>query len=623
MRLGSKLTALFLLLSIVPLALVGYLAFSNGRQALEQDTESHLRSINLFKRAELDRWIADSTRQLERLGERGHVRGYAASLANLDPADPEYQAAYETILSSHLEPVLEQERGFVEFFVMRATDGQILVSTDAEQEGTFQEEAAYFQEGRTHVYVQSVTYSNAREEATMTIAGPLPDADGKVAAVLAGPVDLTEMTEIMEQGRDLSTSEETYLVNKFHFFVTESRFAPGYPLKKAIHTVGVEDCLAGNEGAGLYDDYRGVPVMGAYRWMPERELCIMTEVDQAAAFAPVVELRNTVLGIAVAVAVVVILLAALIARTIVGPLQQLVQGAEAFGRGALDHRIEVPASDEIGQLASAFNVMAAERQRAESQRNRTLQALNRLNLELEERVADRTAQLQSELAERLQAEARIKAALAEKEVLLREIHHRVKNNLHIISNLLYLQSRDVQGEVAVAAFTESQKRIQSMARVHEHLYRSDDLAQIDMAEYIPDLITDLHQAYGLNSVRVRVDAAGVKLDIDTAVPCGLVINELASNALKHAFPPDQESTTGPDCEIRVTLHPVPGDGYQLTVSDNGAGLPGGLDLEAPPSLGLRLVKMLARQLDGVLEVDRMGNHGTAFRISFPGSGKKE
>jgi two-component sensor histidine kinase len=330
-----------------------------------------------------------------------------------------------------------------------------------------------------------------------------------------------------------------------------------------------------------------------------------------------------VLGIAATVALVVIILAALFARTIVGPLQQLVQGAEAFGRGALDHRIEIPAGDEIGQLASAFNVMAAERQRAESQRDRTLQALNRLNLELEDRVADRTAQLQSELAERLQAEARIKAALAEKEVLLREIHHRVKNNLHIISNLLYLQSRDVQGPGAVAAFTESQKRIQSMARVHEHLYRSDDVAQIDMAEYLPDLITDLHQAYGLNSVNVTVDAAGVKLDIDTAVPCGLVINELASNALKHAFPPDQERRPGPDCEIRVTLHAVSGDGYQLTVSDNGVGLPGGLDLEAPPSLGLKLVKMLTRQLGGALEVDRTGNQGTAFRISFPVSGKKE
>jgi PAS domain S-box-containing protein len=218
-----------------------------------------------------------------------------------------------------------------------------------------------------------------------------------------------------------------------------------------------------------------------------------------------------------------------------------------------------------------------------------------------------------DITARKQAEERIKASLKEKEVLLKEIHHRVKNNLQIISSLLNLQSGYIQDKQAGEMFKESRNRVKSMALVHEKLYQSKDLARIDFAEYVRHLTAHLLRSYGVNShaIALKVNAEKVLLDIDTAIPCGLIINELVSNALKHAFPPGSEG------EIRVDLHaeadnPDGRGRLSLVVSDNGAGLPSQLDFRHTESLGLQLVSTLADQLEGTIELDRQ--EGTTFKI---------
>ena len=256
-------------------------------------------------------------------------------------------------------PTLEEEKGLQELFLLGAGDGQILVSSLEKNEGMFRESEPFFVEGLSGTFVQNVHYSLLLENPTITMATPVKSDAGELLAVLAVHVDLTEMSRIMLQGSDLSRSEETYLVNKFHFFVTESRFAPDYAFKRAIHTEGVEAALRGEEGVGLHKDYRGVAVIGVYRFLPEWELAIITEVDQAQAFAPIVTLSRAVIGIVLAVIVFVVLLALFFSQTITGPVRRLVGAAEEIGRGNLDHRIQKIASDEIGQLSLAFNQMAA------------------------------------------------------------------------------------------------------------------------------------------------------------------------------------------------------------------------------------------------------------------------
>jgi PAS domain S-box-containing protein len=222
-----------------------------------------------------------------------------------------------------------------------------------------------------------------------------------------------------------------------------------------------------------------------------------------------------------------------------------------------------------------------------------------------------------DISERVRAEEQIKASLREKEVLLKEIHHRVKNNLQVISSMLYLQSKNIQDRQTIEMFQESQYRVRSMALVHEWLYQSPDLARIDFAEYVRSLANHLFQSYGVNAnvIQLKINVDDVSLGVNTAIPCGLIINELVSNSLKHAFSDGRE---GEICiEVRVDR-----DGkHTLMVSDNGVGFPEDLDFRDAGSLGLQLVNTLVDQLEGTIELDRSG--GTAFKIMFTEPGNEE
>jgi PAS domain S-box-containing protein len=225
-------------------------------------------------------------------------------------------------------------------------------------------------------------------------------------------------------------------------------------------------------------------------------------------------------------------------------------------------------------------------------------------------------QAQQELAERKRTEERIQASLTEKEVLLKEIHHRVKNNLQVISSLLDMQSLSIETPAAIQALQDSRSRVRTMAYVHERLYQSEDLVSIDVTDFVASLTSHLlgvyeEQASAISLVQ-QIDS--ISLDLDTAIPCGLIINELVSNALKYAFPP--ESIEGG--EIRIRLSSLPEGELELMVSDNGVGLSEDIEPLATKSLGLRLVTMLTQQLQGTVELDR--SRGTTFRIKFAGGG---
>ncbi|MCE1248815.1 MAG: PocR ligand-binding domain-containing protein [Firmicutes bacterium] len=206
---------------------------------------------------------------------------------------------------------------------------------------------------------------------------------------------------------------------------------------------------------------------------------------------------------------------------------------------------------------------------------------------------------------------RVEEALEEKEVLLREIHHRVKNNLNSISNLLYLQSRSITDKHTASALQESQNRIHSMARVHEHLYRSDNIAKIDIQPYIEEMTADLSHSLTMGPVIMKVEAYDIMLDVDRAIPFGLLVNELITNALKHAFSDYKGHNI-----ITINLEQKKKN-YILEVSDNGDGLPGDFRINQVKSLGLRLVTMLVKQLQGTLDFESAEGHGTLFRVVFP------
>ncbi len=215
-----------------------------------------------------------------------------------------------------------------------------------------------------------------------------------------------------------------------------------------------------------------------------------------------------------------------------------------------------------------------------------------------------------DVTERVLVEERIWTSLREKEALLKEIHHRVKNNLQVVSSLLGLQSRAVADPQMRKMFQESQDRIHSMALLHESLYQSQNLSQVDFPEYIRQLAEHLFHSYGvgLDRIRLRTDLDRLSLSLDAAVPCGLIINELVSNSLKYGFP------NGRCGEIRIELRGQADGMARLVVADDGVGLRADVDWVNARSLGLRLVRTLADQLGGKIEVK--SEAGTEVRLAF-------
>ena len=216
-----------------------------------------------------------------------------------------------------------------------------------------------------------------------------------------------------------------------------------------------------------------------------------------------------------------------------------------------------------------------------------------------------------DITERKWAEELIKKSLAEKEVLLKEIHHRVKNNLQVVSSILNLQSGYIKNKELKGIFKESQDRIKSMALVHAQLYQSKDFSNIGLPEYFKILIENIFNSYvdSPSKVELKMEIEDIKLDIDTSMVLGLIVNELCSNALKYAFPEGRQG------ELCVEFRRTDNENYLLVIRDNGVGLLGDFDIDKAESMGFLLVESMVEQLDGTLEIDQ--NSGTSFKIIFP------
>lgn len=214
-----------------------------------------------------------------------------------------------------------------------------------------------------------------------------------------------------------------------------------------------------------------------------------------------------------------------------------------------------------------------------------------------------------DITARRKAEEKLKESLSEKDVLLKEIHHRVKNNMNLVNSLLKLQSMRIKDKSIRSMFKDTRNRVRSMALVHEKLYQSEDFARINISKYLRSMIVHLFRSYDVNAnnIQLNIDLQDTVLDITKAIPCGLIVNELVTNCLKHSFP---EGKSG---EIQVKLDEKKGE-YTLIVRDTGIGIPIDVDLTAPETLGLQVVSDLVDQLNGTIEISREG--GTTFKIQF-------
>lgn len=261
------------------------------------------------------------------------------------------------------------------------------------------------------------------------------------------------------------------------------------------------------------------------------------------------------------------------------------------------------AAEQARAFLNILEDLTAERDR--------LQSTEKAVLNILEDLAQEKTRLEGAQEAIVQSERVVRQSLKEKEVLLQEVHHRVKNNLQVISSLINMQVRQIQDDTARQALEESQRRVQAIALIHEKLYQSKDYARVPFSEYAESLASSVFHATGVSpaDIALAIAVEDVALPVDKAIPCGLILNELITNALKHAFPEGRKGS------IRVELRNELGKRLRIVVSDDGVGLPAGLDTHTATSLGLNLVRMLTKQVGGTLEVDIGGR--TSFCLTVP------
>jgi PAS domain S-box-containing protein len=394
-----RLVSYFLVLSLVTVALVGYIAYTQATEALKLAVFDRLSALADVKEGELNRWVADEVRGVELIASQPEIRAQASTLLAHPDADATNQAAHAALVS-YLSALVGNEPGLQEVFILSDVGGRILVSTDVSHEGQYRVTDRYFTQGKLATFVQNVYPSPITLAPTMTVATPLLDMTGQRLGVLAVHLNLKRMDEIIQERIGVGASNEAYLVDRLNVFVSGERFGR-LEFPRGVHTEGIDAAVAGNNGAGLYANYAGVPVLGVYRSLPDRDLALLVEIHQDEAFAPAGRLALTTLLVGLFSAGVLAVGVYLLARQIARPILAITRTATQVASGDLTPRAPVLTDDEVGVLARAFNSMTEQLrslydglEAKVSELKRTEQELVTYKNTLEDQVVQRTAELQ-------------------------------------------------------------------------------------------------------------------------------------------------------------------------------------------------------------------------------------
>ncbi len=390
----ARLVGYFLLLSLVTVSLVGYVAYTRAREALKQSVFDRLQAVASLKEDELNRWADDQRRNVVFIAWLPEVRAQASSLLSYPESDLAYQQAY-ALLTEYLKFVVTSTSDSTELLILNL-NGEIALSTDKAHEGQSQAEAPYFIQGQSKL-TQTVYISPLTGKPTVTISTPLFDQHKRRIGVLASHLNLARVDRLVLERTGLGTSGETYLVNTSHMFVTAEVLFSGHDLQGEAHSTGIDAALQGIDGSGLYLNYAGIPVIGVYRWIDEREMALLAEMSQEEAFAPARQLAWAIFWIGSISAGLLAAGVYLMVRQVARPILAIANTASQVAAGDLTQTAPVLTEDEVGVLARAFNQMTTQ--------------LRALYEHLEEQVNERTValtlandQLQQEINERVRIE---------------------------------------------------------------------------------------------------------------------------------------------------------------------------------------------------------------------------
>ena len=391
----ARIVGYFLLLSLVAALLVPTVTFFLARQTLQESVFARLEVAATLKQAELTRWVEDNKADVSFLAWSPEFKANVQVLLSSPADSPEFITAYEA-LSTYLSTFLLSKPSIDEILIL-SEEGKVLLATVPAHEGSYRSTDTYFIQGLFNTYVQNIYTSLLTGKPTMTIAAPLlTPVGGQTIGVLAVHLDIERLDRIILERTGLGETGETYLIDRYNAFVSEARFAAGQ-FPRGVHTPGIDLALTGENNQGAYTNYLDTPVLGLYRWIPDRELVLVAEISQSEAFAPATRLAAIILALGLGSVLFLTGGAVFVARQIARPILAINTAARGVASGDLTQQAPVLADDETGALAITFNQMTNQ--------------LRELVGSLETRVAERTQELEKR-ASQLQAAAEVGKAVA-------------------------------------------------------------------------------------------------------------------------------------------------------------------------------------------------------------------
>ncbi len=598
------------LITVIPLTAISSMLFYQSKEVIKSQIFDHISAITLLKEHKMNLWISCCEHAVETLARFPEIRENMMKLLN--NTDKEARAA----ILKHFNNMIG--RDFTEIFIIDARTGEVLLSTDASQEGKIKSNRVYFVEGKMHTMVTPVYHSISHGVPTMLVATPIYNCSGAggVTGVLVGRLNLTRINDIMKEPSGLGHTGETYLVNAYHFFITDPRYQPGSALRKTVFSEGVREALTKRtSGVGLYENYKNIPVIGAYRYIPSINACIISEIAQEEAFSCIDMLGLYAFSTCFAILLFSLSLGFVFMQRFTRPLKQLSEGAVRVGRGDLDFHMDIKRDDEIGTLVSCFNNMVRDLKRSRDELEEYSRTLER---KVEEKVKElEETQRRMSNSERLAALGRLSSSIA----------HEINNPLGGIKNCLFIIEKFVseEGKKYLKLAENEIERISTIIRRLSDIYRptADVKMPVNVNILLEDVVELLEKEMREKGIEVRCDFDETPNILASAGKLKQVFLNIILNAID-AMPNSGKleiKTFADDCNVVVEI------------SDTGIGIPeeniGRIfepfftTKEKGSGLGLSVSYGIIHEHDGDIRVSSKVGKGTKFIITLPAQRNKK
>jgi signal transduction histidine kinase len=611
----------FILLAQLPVLLTGYLAYRIGRDALEKEISSFLVTVNLQKSSRISAWLTTAVGDLEYLATNPLYQDLSQSLAGgNDQSGRGLKESHLAMRNLYFLPVINKGV-FNELFLLRPTDGTVILSSDIDQEGKSKRDQNYFEKGRLDTFVQNIFYSMTYQQPAMVIATPVKNTHGIVTTILCARMNLQNLSVIMRDRSGMRASEDTYLVNAQNFFITEPLYGNKFALRTTVHTDGVKKALLGQKGTARYVDYRGNAVYGAYTYLPDLKIALITEVDEEEYFAAGKNMQKTIIGIGALMAGLSLAAGWAVSSALFSPLHRLVTAVDKMDAEHLAFTEKFSGNNEIAHLAKAFAAMAERLQNSLVSRDTLQQEVN------VRREAEKQLQLTMTQLTRSNQELEQFAYVAS---------HDLQEPLRMVSSYVQLLSERYTNQLDDKARKFINYAVDGAVRMQTLIQDLLSLSRVTTkgrAFEMVDCNMLLRQALGYLQVSIADRGAEITSDplprvYGDAMQITLVLQNLIGNAIKFCanVPP----------RIHISAEESV-DTWRITVQDNGIGIDAKYGdkifvifqrlhtrEEYPGTgIGLALCKRIVERHGGEIGFQSSTDKGTAFFFTFPkGNGRR-